>query len=387
LHGLDRLKRIAQKQRNMQRLLQTVPQNASLLGQIDDLTEGLDPSSTATLLWQLAWQCHLSGRWDLACDVMMLLAERFPEQPCAAMALAWGLRYESSSEAACRMGRKDKQRLERAARLGERLQKTHPLLFADPKVRFPLAVASRELGRHKPPEQFFLGLSRTSPEDAWRACAAGERWIAQRYGEAPKPVWHCRRTAVKPFLDGVLDETCWTDAQRIALKSPRDDDTDWPAEIMLAYDQDFLYLACHCRKAVIGHAVTLTSASTDTMTEPRPRDADLAEHDRVAVLFDVDRDYTTFYELSLDQRSWPRETCWGDPTWNPTWYLTTRDDQESWSAEAAVGWADISHPSPAANTVWAAGAQRVIPGVGFQSWTRPADVVAVPEGFGYLVFE
>jgi hypothetical protein len=156
---------------------------------------------------------------------------------------------------------------------------------------------------------------------------------------------------------------------------------------MLAYDQDFLYLACRCRKVSIEHGVKLTSSIEDSMKEPRPRDADLAEHDRISVLIDIDRDYTTFYELSFDDRGFPREACWGDTTWNPEWYLAARHDDDSWSAEAAVAWSDISQQKPAANTVWAAGAQRVIPGVGFQSWTRPADVVVVPEGFGYLVFE
>ena len=37
--------------------------------------------------------------------------------------------------------------------------------------------------------------------------------------------------------------------------------------------------------------------------------------------------------------------------------------------------------------MWAVGIQRVVPGVGFQSWSTPAAVAVLPDGFGYLVFQ
>jgi len=42
---------------------------------------------------------------------------------------------------------------------------------------------------------------------------------------------------------------------------------------------------------------------------------------------------------------------------------------------------------PAARDAWAVGVQRVVPGVGFQSFGAPAALEVVPEGFGYLLFE
>ena len=41
---------------------------------------------------------------------------------------------------------------------------------------------------------------------------------------------------------------------------------------------------------------------------------------------------------------------------------------------------------PKPNNVWAIGIQRIVPGVGFQSWNRPAAIDVMPEGFGYLLF-
>jgi hypothetical protein len=303
------------------------------------------------------------------------------------MALGWLVHYCASGEAACRLAlpagssaeRACQQRLELAVQLGKTLQRTHPLLFADPRMRFPLAVAHRKLGDRQQADQFFRWVSHTRPEDAWWACAFGERWIDQREGTPTKPVWTCARTAQRPYLDGHFEEAVWTSAQPIELKGSHPGEADWPASVMLAYDREFLYLAVRCRKA--------PEANYPPASQPRQRDADLAEHDRVSIFIDLDRDYVTFYELSIDHRGWPREECWGDSTWNPAWYVATHDDQASWNAEAAMAWTEISGHAPAPGSVWAAGAQRIVPGAGFQSWTQPADVDVMPEGFGYLVFE
>ena len=69
---------------------------------------------------------------------------------------------------------------------------------------------------------------------------------------------------------------------------------------------------------------------------PRPRDPDLSAHDRVEVMLDVDRDFGTYYRLTIDHRGWPSEGCWGDRTWNPTWFVAADASEGTWTAEAAV---------------------------------------------------
>jgi hypothetical protein len=58
-----------------------------------------------------------------------------------------------------------------------------------------------------------------------------------------------------------------------------------------------------------------------------------------------------------------------------------------WRAEAAIGLDQLTGRFPAARDVWAAGIQRTVPGVGFQSWTTPASTAVVPEGLGLLIFD
>ena len=56
-------------------------------------------------------------------------------------------------------------------------------------------------------------------------------------------------------------------------------------------------------------------------------------------------------------------------------------------AEAAIPLAQLTGTMPKSSDVWALGIQRIVPGVGMQSWTTPAAVEPTPQGFGYLIFE
>ena len=65
-------------------------------------------------------------------------------------------------------------------------------------------------------------------------------------------------------------------------------------------------------------------AKYETGDGPRPRDADLAQRDRVDVLIDLDRDGATAYRLTMDHRGWTSEAAAGDTTWNPTWFVAAQ---------------------------------------------------------------
>jgi len=120
---------------------------------------------------------------------------------------------------------------------------------------------------------------------------------------------------------------------------------------------------------------------------PRPRDADLESHDRLELLIDLDRDYATYFRLAVDHRGWTAESCWGDRSWNPQWFVAVSSQPKSWSIEAAIPLRELTGATPGAKTAWAIGLQRIVPGVGFQSWTAPASADIQPQGFGYLLFE
>src|SRR5262249_26138932 len=139
------------------------------------------------------------------------------------------------------------------------------------------------------------------------------------------------------------------------------------------------YVAIYCPKA----------AGVDYSADdgPRPRDADLSQHDRVAIRLDIDRDYTTAYEFTIDSRGWTRDACWGDVTWNPNWYVAADNDESAWTAEAAIPLAELVSEAPAARQVWAATIRRTIPKTGYEAWPAIATADDSPDQFGLLIFE
>lgn len=433
--GIDVMRRIAQKHRNMQAVIARSEQNdfdaSRFLAQIGDLTSGLDDATAGNVVYQLAERFRHAGRWSLAAETFEVLADRYPDHPLTEAALVWLVHYWSSGEAAWRAERASRikgQRTaaaqlaghlsivpppgmlgqvlpaqgpseggrtvaqghvftvddtleqhwpERAAALGKVLEQRSPATFAEPTVRFPLAAAFRKQGLPRQAERYYLETARTRGKDAWWACAAGEHWLNEPQDLPPKAILRAA-SGPKPRLDGQLNDDLWKRAQPVALHGPAADGE--PAtSARIGYDGEFLYLAVECQKS--------PSENYSHAEGPRPRDADVSEHDRVDFFIDLDRDWATYFRLTIDHRGWTADACWDDASWNPTWFVAAGDNEKSWTVEAAIPLAELTSDPPRPKHVWAAGVQRTLPGGGFQSWTTPADATIVPEGFGYLIFD
>jgi hypothetical protein len=246
-------------------------------------------------------------------------------------------------------------------------------------VRFPLSVCQRELGLGRDAEQYLHQVVNAGGSPAWRLAAMGELWLRHGSGNAPKPVASCVRASQRPHLDGELSDPLWQSLRPIPLTTAASDDGGWPTEVKLAYDDEFLYFAAHCRRA--------PNCDYPTSDEARPRDPDLTQRDRIEILVDVDRDYASYFRLTVDHRGWPREECWGDPSWDPNWYVAQAEDDASWSIELAVPWSALGPAPPTPRAAYALGVQRIAPQSGVQAWTWPAAVTPQPEGFGIVIFE
>jgi hypothetical protein len=420
---LAALTRAALKRRNSQAILRQAEgdrlKSEQLLAQTAGLLEGLEDAPAAQLLSDMAGRFARQGREAMAAELYGQLAQKYPRRPLARSALLWLVQYYSSGEAAWReqSGQhyavrqtsadlpplpkgegslpgtvpfsgpatlainpsSSEDRSGRAAEFGRQIERDWPDLFAEPALRFALAAAHRQQGYPRQAERFYLAQSHSPRADAWRLCARGEQWLTDPKGEPPRPTMPCFAAAAKPRLDGRLDEETWKKVKTVRLKSAAGDDAEWPACAALAYDREFLYIAIHCRKA--------PGADYPKAAGPRPRDADLSGTDRVEILIDVNRDYASYYNLTVDCRGWTADGCWGDASWNPSWFVAAASDGETWTVEAAVPWKELAGQAPRANDAWCVGVQRTVPGVGFQSWSTPASTKIAPEGFGYLLFE
>ena len=197
--------------------------------------------------------------------------------------------------------------------LAPRLAALGPLFVNDPSVQFCLQAARRNLGDYEAPLAWYRRFAGRQPDGPWRSAALAELWLANRTGPPPKPALTCRFTETRPFLDGKLDDPCWKGAAPVRLSNAAGDTLrDCPTEVRMAYDHDFLYLAVHCAHPA-GRQVA--------PAKPRLHDVDLRGHDRVSLLLDLDRDYSTCFHLQIDQRGCVCDDCWGDKTWGPRWFV------------------------------------------------------------------
>lgn len=425
--AMEKLRRVAQKQQSLEtifeRATETTGGGQHILGEIDGLAADLGDEQAGQVLMQLAARYHRTGKWDLAAETLQRLADQYPEHRLAPAALQWLVQAWASGEVAWQLqqgqrvgvqtaaatmpldgssgsARSDSRDLPYAVRqtsalgielaqqtdrraqavaLGEQLLRIAPAVHAEPAVGFPLSVAQRDQGQARLAERIYGHIQRNRPHDAWWACAEAEKWLVARQGLPPKPFWQVAQAGAPPQLDGILDEALWRQASPVELKSPLHDDHEWHAVAMLTYDREYLYLGLSCRKAP-GADYAVDEAT-------RERDADLSSRDRVELLIDVDRDWSTYFRLVIDCRGWAAEDCWGDSTWNPEWFIAVDQTADTWQIEAALPWSAVAAQPPTSQTAWSVGLQRTVPGVGFQSWNTPAAVTVRPEGFGLLLFD
>jgi photosystem II stability/assembly factor-like uncharacterized protein/tetratricopeptide (TPR) repeat protein len=384
-----------------------------VLTQVGPRLAEMPDSQAAATAFAIASQYARVGQWSLAQELFALMVNRYPAQPLSAEAYRWLIRYNSSSEALRRqeMGQflafsqstirqaslkapvevihsgqagllsnpsEMRNSYQRCLEYGKGLDAFGPLLSSDPSIQFCLQAAHRRLGEFDKAQKYYMQFALDHPDSPWHKAAATELWLVNRNGRPAKPLAYCRQTATRPLLDGQFDDECWQDWKPVALSNAVGDTLkEYPTEFRLAYDRDFVYLALRCRHPA-GHHVPPVKV--------RPPDADLRPYDRVSLLFDLDRDYSTYFQLQVDQRGCVCDDCWGDRSWNPRWFVAVHSEKDYWQIEAAIPVNELTGEAVMAGKAWACNVVRVIPGRGVQAWSLPADVQPRPEGMGLLMF-
>lgn len=421
-----------------------------LIGQLSDVTQGMPDAQAALLMAQLADDYRRMGQWELAEATLIEMVERFPHEPAAQDAMRWLFQLWVSSELTYRRVRSTNvsktrmtveteelvQRLqnvgqpqpetseeaiaddiiqasgaqdplkteqlnfkvetgrnadlrqlkadlwqEKATRIASLIRKNAPAWYQSPGIQFPLGSLHRQRHAASQSAECYRLMTRGSEDSPWFKTAITELWLDQPAGVPLKSFYNCRATGQVPQLDGNLTDPCWQTAEEMPLVS---DQPNGPlresAFVLMCHDAEYLYLGGMCPRV------------PDTATElpsrqGRAHDSDVVPYDRVTVLLDIDRDYTTYYRFTIDQRGWTAEDLWGDLTWNPKWFVAAEGDAAAWRFEVAIPWKELSPTVPAAGTVWVASVHRTVPAVGIQSWTQPASSKPKLETGGLLKIE
>ncbi|MEZ6140167.1 MAG: YCF48-related protein [Zavarzinella sp.] len=278
--------------------------------------------------------------------------------------------------------------------LGQNYRHNIPTLLALQAVR-------RENGKLKEANEEFRailaekvvyqeGLPGTNP---WRDCLLTEAWLlsGKQTSPPPKNLYRCLTSATRPKLDGILDDECWMSAspalmQNISGKMAEsygmqsgvnEADLEKQSYFKMRADDHFLYVAVQC----VHPAGEMKSRVID-----RRHDMPMNNNDRVSILLDLDRDYQTYFQLSVDQTGAVADDCWGDIKWNPKWYVAVQPLENKWTCEIAIPLTELTGATVTPGKLWSANVVRTIPGKGIQAWSGPAAAKPRPEGMGLLQF-
>ena len=126
----------------------------------DVLPQGIDMAAAAALTFRIAQRFRNAGHGDLADKTLVLLAERYPNDPLARTALVWRFQNLAASETPVALppsGTGDgqvvagpqKSPAEQAVELARQIEINRPELFALPSVRYSLAAVYRRWGRSR----------------------------------------------------------------------------------------------------------------------------------------------------------------------------------------------------------------------------------------------
>jgi hypothetical protein len=331
---LKALAQLAHKRSVVDQLLERIETDQTLgagwLGQIGNLTQGLSPQQTGEVVWQLARKYHAAGKGEQAAEALAHLLDKHPQHPLADAAALWLMQYYASSEVAWRqrketkyevqvaaatagqveltpaaaaagppvsragftslagLSQNPKERSGRALAWSQRVESTRPLLYAEPAFRFSLATASRQAGQPRNADRLLQMLASAQPappgmnlfsSDLWRQNAAAEHWLLHKGQNPPKKLCSVMTAAVRPKLDGRLDDPVWQAAKAVALHSAAGEAAEHPAAAVLAFDDEFLYIAVSCRKT----AGVDNSIPREAAGGARKADCDLASRDHVEI--------------------------------------------------------------------------------------------------------
>lgn len=422
-----------------------------LVAQLPALLKDMPAPQGALQLQQLAETYLAQGRVDLAEQTWIEQMDRFPAEPITAQGMVWLLHYWGSQEATWQKVRREqvgksvatpnteaaqvrlahaaakirrqvatqqrsiipvggvaeptvpavapsefrehdvRGRIDprvqfeawdrRAADLGALLQARLPELYRQPQVQFPIAAVLRRNGGGRASDEIFRRFLPANGLEG-EGVAARELWLVRPVAALLREPLVCSRTEARPVLDGVLSDPCWQRASEAVLTEPglAAPPGDRHAFVMLAYDDEYLYIAASLPR----EAGTRTDGRID---RPRRHDENLQDFDRLRILLDVDRDYFTWYDLTIDQRGCTADACWQDRRWNPKWYVASDAEKSHWRLEAALPLSELAWQKPERGTIWALSLIRTVPAVTVQSWFPAPRGEPGMQSFGLLRFD
>lgn len=263
-----------------------------------------------------------------------------------------------------------------AFQLAREIKSKRPRLYSQPSVGFPIASVTRIAGQLPAAKGIFRAQSTLPPTSTWRGHALRELGLVDPDSKEVPTSWECHRIQERPHLDGELSDAAWQGASITSLTCGNE---VAPTQIVLAYDDEHLYVAASCPRRA--------NTTYLPVRRPRPRDANLDEMDRLQILLDINRDYTSWWSIEIDHRGWTRDSLMTDPRWNPKYFVASSADESAWTVEVAIPLDELAPEAIRKASSWAIGVKRIVPEVAVEKWAPTSSTAHSPNLQGLLRLE
>ncbi len=388
---LDRINQVAQSLRGVQEAVDdpsSFYQQEDWQGRLQVLLRDLPPHLAGQVVMRLCLTAAVSGDTDVATRLARQLGIQFPGHSLHEASLWWLLRHSASEETRVylevqRSNTQDSEThaVRPASHLVPEPDEEDPLpawtrltgevpeFVSNPLVALP---ASARLRKRVPEDsQAPLRAVAGAARPRWARLAKGELWLIERRGSCPVPRISAPRS-VRPHLDGDRNEPLWKQAAAVALTPRSVFLEESETTVRVALDANYLYLFATCAKP--------PNRAHRAITPRSARDQADRQIDHLMIQLDIDRDYSTAFQLVIDSRGWVSDLCSGDTRWNPEWFVAAKETPREWRIECALPWRAISAGPPTAQSPIALRIVRSIPGQTEMVWPQPSE-----PSWGWLV--
>ncbi len=239
----------------------------------------------------------------------------------------------------------------------------------DPLVQ--LRIAANYRLQQKSGEQSTTLSELSQRDDQYGLFARCEMQVTHMPAAPVLPLINLPKRSARPFLDGVLTDSIWEDAEELLLtpfvrdavdpatgtrRKSVSSGTDISSLTMLAWDDEFLYVAARLQRAP-------EKSRPIELAMHRSYDAKHENRDRLELEIDTDRDFGTAFHLTVDESGETSDRCWMLDKWNPKWFVALDADAATWRIEAAIPLKELSATGAKPGDLWNIRLRRIIPGV------------------------
>ncbi len=248
------------------------------------------------------------------------------------------------------------------------------------RIAFKIGLLYKTIGRPDKAREFYQGMVWTEGS-MWADNARSELWL-KGLGRSNKKLVYAYRVDTPPRIDGRLNDPAWGKGDKVTgfVNTQNNNRISQQTIVSLLYDDENLYIAFNC----------LESKNYGLVVKCAEHDGDVWGDDCIEVFVDANRDYTSYYHLTVNAMGTKRDGLEHKPAdWNPKWKAATAVGTNHWNVEICIPFKEFGSSTPKPGVTWGANFTRARRSgkEEISAWAFTNRNHHQPGKFGYLIFK